>query len=68
MLYSNKDPFINIKKTETNIETWKDEDIVVHHKCWNDAPHVQIYRMYPEEYTQLIEQFLKDIIKSKGEL
>lgn len=40
------------------VENWYRLGIPVVSQMWTDAPHVQMYRLYPEEYTGLLDAFV----------
>ncbi|GAB1609859.1 transmembrane protein 53-like [Argonauta hians] len=60
-LYSYKDSIANPKVIEKTISTWENDEIQVLHKSWNDTKHVSHLQKYPEEYTEILLNFLEHL-------
>ncbi|KAK8734264.1 hypothetical protein OTU49_006095 [Cherax quadricarinatus] len=57
-LYSRADKLISSDDVEFFITERQKLGVPVVAKCWADSPHVQHYRMYPEEYRESVYSFL----------
>ena len=81
LFFSHIDPIANPQIIEITINKWINRGIPVLHKSWNDTKHVSHLQKYPEEYVEMLLNFLeylplvpsntserakeKDIIKSR---
>eukprot|EP00128_Syssomonas_multiformis_P011209 Colp12_sorted_trinity150504_noHs@4198 len=57
-LYSTQDKIIHHKYVENFLNTQKERGSVVETKRWDDSIHVSHYRTHPEEYMQLVTDFM----------
>ena len=57
-LYSKADQLAFCDDIEEYINIRKAQGVKVFSKCWDDTPHVQHYMKYPDEYLQVIEEFV----------
>ncbi|XP_069187296.1 LOW QUALITY PROTEIN: transmembrane protein 53 [Procambarus clarkii] len=57
-LYSQADKLISSDDVEFFITERQKLGVPVVAKCWTDSPHVQHYRMHPEEYRESVYSFL----------
>lgn len=58
-LYSEADILSDYKVIAEHIDHRKSQGAHVFSKCWQDSPHVSHYLKYPEEYTEVLENFLE---------
>ena len=54
-------------ESEFVIENWNRKGIMITSRCWSDLPHVQLYRMDPEEYTNMLDLFLKRVLTNNSQ-
>ena len=57
-LFSRVDPLSNVEENFKLIDYMYKNGIDVLSQCWSNAPHVQLFRIYPEEYEDWINSFL----------
>lgn len=60
-VYSKGDPIINHKNSQKIADLWLEKGIELEKFVVEDAGHVQIFRKYPQEYTQKLDKLLKRI-------
>jgi len=64
LLYSENDAVSNPNWTRDLEERWKGENHTqVWSKCWEESSHVLHYKEHQQEYSQLVDEFLKFIEK-----
>ena len=61
LLFSRIDPLCDFANMFRLVETWHRQGSFVMSRCWPDAPHVQLFRNYPQEYTDLIDSFMTSV-------
>ena len=59
MLYSLNDPIIQPENIEAIASKWREKGSIAHTQFWNEAPHVQIFTKYPDEYTKAVLSFIR---------
>ncbi|KAH3883741.1 transmembrane protein 53-like [Dreissena polymorpha] len=57
-LYSQNDPVVNPVHIEALAHTWRGRGIRAATACWERAPHVTSFKMYPEEYKSHLINFI----------
>ncbi|KAK3877737.1 hypothetical protein Pcinc_017589 [Petrolisthes cinctipes] len=65
-LYSKADKLIHSDDVEFFISERQKLGVMVVAKCWADSPHVQHYRMHPEEYRESVYSFLGLCLNQEG--
>ena len=63
--YSKADKLALYQDIDNFIAQRKSQGLTVLNKRWDDPPHVSHYVKYPEEYRQLLEQFLNICLENK---
>lgn len=59
-LYSIKDIVCGYKDIEKFHILMKEKGYNVRAKCWEDSPHVEHFRFHPEEYVNLVVDFVEN--------
>ncbi|KAI2795816.1 hypothetical protein BLOT_016456 [Blomia tropicalis] len=62
LLFSRIDPLSDMNANFRLAERWHKNGILVSSKCWPDSPHVQLYRMHPNEYGERIDSFIEQVM------
>eukprot|EP00736_Rhodelphis_marinus_P000673 Rmarinus@m.14187 len=57
--YSTDDPIAAYQDIDYAIDLWKSYDMNVKSQLWSKSSHVAHMRVYPEEYTSKLKQFIK---------
>lgn len=57
--YSKADVVADWRRIEEVQGKWRDRGIVAEQCCWDDSPHIQHGRVYPERYFGALAQFLE---------
>ncbi|XP_045114707.1 transmembrane protein 53-B-like isoform X3 [Portunus trituberculatus] len=65
-LYSRADKLISFQDVELFMSERQRVGVPVVAKCWPDSPHVQHYRVYPEEYREVVYSFLTQCLSQEG--
>ena len=62
-LYSKTDVITPYQDIEKHIANRKPQGVRIFTKCWEDSHHVAHYMKYPEQYTELLDKFIKVCLK-----
>lgn len=65
-LYSRADKLISFQDVELFMGERQRLGVPVLGKCWQDSAHVQHYRLYPEEYREMVYSFLSQCFSPGG--
>lgn len=57
-LYSNVDPIIPVADVQKHITTQRARGVVCTDFDFNDSPHCEHYKMYPDKYIKMLRQFV----------
>ena len=65
LIYSSKnDPMVDQKSLQELIDIWKNRNIPVKLVVWEKSGHAQHILKHAEEYTEILDQFLKNIFET----
>lgn len=59
MFYSSADPIAPSWKLDSVVADWERRGLVVHVRKFDDSPHVNHFRFYPERYKEALQGFLE---------